>query len=514
MVSGDLRVGADNQIVVENGGSFIMTNNYAVIDMPNPASFTYIRTSAVMKNNDFTYWSAPVEGVKVQDLGSAYVYSFDTSKFTDLYSGNGYPQTTGSPDGFDDDGNDWFYENPANILSAGKGYAVMKPGSGNTQTIAFSGIPHNGFISVPVSLSGNDNNDEDDWNLIGNPYPSAIDAKVLINSNINISGTLYYWTHNTDPGSGSNTGPDYSNYNPDDYASFNLSGGVAAGTGGEIPNGYIAAGQGFFMDVKDNGIISFNNDMRVSNITDENTQFYKSSKVKSNADIENSETNKIWLNFSNEKGAFGQTLIAFVPGATNTYEPAFDGVLYGVGLKTKFYSILDDKNLSIQGRSVLNNDTQIPLGIAVNKADNFNISVHKIIGKISDETISVLLEDTERHIIHDLKKGSYHFNVTNPGTYNNRFKLHITGTALSASNFYPNNSGLRIAQSDEHFILKAPKAIKSVFVYDLMGRLLQHSKPKKDFVQLDKTGFSKASVLIFKVELDGGTILTKKMMRL
>ena len=38
------------------------------------------------------------------------------------------------------------------------------------------------------------------WNLIGNPYPSAIDAELLLNHPENknlLSGTLYFWTHST-----------------------------------------------------------------------------------------------------------------------------------------------------------------------------------------------------------------------------------------------------------------------------------------------------------------------------
>jgi len=279
-ISGNLKTSSsNNNIKVEDGGSFIMLNNDANIDLFDNNNFEYIRNSAVLTNAyDYTYWSSPVTGINISNLGISTVYTFNTANYLDLYSGNGYPQTTGSPDDFDDNGDDWQLASATDNVIEGKGYAALSDGVESMQTISFKGIPNNGYVSVPVFLSGNNSNTDDDWNLIGNPYPSAIDASVLINSNINMSGTLYFWTHNTNLGDGGNIGPADKNYDANDYASFNLSGGVAAGSGGEIPNGYIAAGQGFFMEVNDNGTITFNNDMRVLNTADENTQFYKSAK--------------------------------------------------------------------------------------------------------------------------------------------------------------------------------------------------------------------------------------------
>ncbi len=513
VISGDVSVPAANKIVVENNGSFIMLNNTANIDIPDSSSFKYTRTSGKMESNDYTYWSSPVENLHISNLGSQFVYSYDTSKFIDLYSGRGYPQTSGSPDNHDDNGDDWLYEAQNNSIIAGKGYAVLKSGTENKQSVTFTGKPYNGYISIPVSSSANDQNDEDDWNLIGNPYPSAIDAKVLINSNINISGTLYFWTHNTELGGGSNIGPDDSNYNSDDYASFNLSGGVAAGTGGEVPNGYIAAGQGFFMDVRNDGVITFNNDMRVKNTTDENTRFFKSSTDKEeNTDV-TSNTNKIWLNFSNDKGAFSQSLIAFLPGATNKYEPGYDGVRAGADQKTKFYSILDDKELAIQGRSVLNDEVQIPLGFYINKPEDFTISIKNVEGPIAHDNTMILLKDNELNLTHDLKNSDYHFDVTESGVNNNRFTLQIAGAALGINDIDKEENDLIIFHRDHLYRIKAKMTVRSVKVYDVMGRLLIQERPDKELFDLEDQNVKKGTILIFNVELENGSVLSKKMLQ-
>lgn len=514
IVSGNLNVPSGNKIIVEDGGSFVMINNSAVIDMPDANSFEYTRRSKTMLNSDYTYWSSPVQGSEVSVFGSGYVYTFETANYIDLYSGNGYPQTSGSPDRHDDNGDDWLYESNSNPVIPGKGYAVLKAGNSNEQTITFTGEPNNGYISMPVFLSGDDLADDDDWNLIGNPYPSAIDAKVLINSNINISGTLYYWTHNTQLGGGT-SGPMDENYNPNDYASFNLSGGIAASTGGEIPNGYIAAGQGFFMDVSQNGNITFNNDMRVFNTTDENTQFYKSynSKQEDTESPAIDNKNRIWLSFSNEKGAFSQSLIAFLPQATNDFEGDYDGIRAGTDLNVKFYSVLDDKELAIQGRSVLEGDEIIDLGFYITKPDRFTISIDQIEGRISDESTGVFLVDHELNIIHDLKKSDYSFSVLQSGINNNRFTLNFKSARLGIDDQLIDKNDLIIINKDSGLEIRSNKMVDSIRIYDIEGRLLLSKSPKQQIFNLNLKSIKKGTVLIVKSLLEQNTIITKKIIR-
>lgn len=511
VVSGDLTVPSGNKIVIENGGSFVMLNNSATIDMPDTNSFEYTRKSKAMLNSDYTYWSSPVKGLDISGFGSPYVYSFETANYIDLYSGNGYPQTTGSPDQHDDNGDDWMYEDSSNSVILGKGYAVLKSGNLNEQTVTFIGEPNNGFISVPVALSGDDLADNDDWNLIGNPYPSAIDASVLINSNINTSGTLYYWTHSTELGSGV-SGPEDENYNPNDYASFNLSGGVAATTGGEIPNGYIAAGQGFFMDVSQNGLISFNNDMRVVNKTDENTQFFKSSTTKKEEkaiSVQN-DKNKVWLSFTNKKGVFSQSLIAFLQGATDGFESNYDGIRAGTDLNVKFYSVLDEKELAIQGRPVLKGDELIQLGFYITKPDQFIISIDRIEGLISEEDSNVYLIDNELNIIHDLKESDYLFNVSESGKHNDRFAIQFKNLSLGIDEHFIKKEELNIINRDNGFEVRSNRVVESIQIYDLMGRLLISRRPNQQSFYINTESIKKGTLLIIQASVNN-TILNKKI---
>ena len=515
VISGNLTVPSNNKIIVENGGSFIMLDNTAIINMPDSNSFEYSRTSNEMASvNDFIYWSSPVNDIDVSNFESSAVYTYKTANYIDLFSGYGYPQITGSPDRHDDNGDDWIYAPNSEILIPGKGYAVLSTGASPSKTVTFRGKPNSGFISIPVSLSGNDSNADDDWNLMGNPYPSAIDAKILINSNINISGTLYFWTHNTELGGGNNSGPSDSNYNTNDYASFNLSGGIAASTGGEIPNGSIASGQGFFMEVNGNGVITFNNDMRVINTDGENIQFYKTSNNKrnynENGDILNE--NRIWLSLSNDKGVFSQSLVAFLPGATDDYEGKYDGIRGGADLNSKFYSIMDDKELAIQGRSVLNENVQIPFGFYITKPDIFNISIDKLKGIDIENNIEVYLIDHELNKTHNLKQADYQFNVLEPGINNQRFTLQFTGSTLGIENDLKEEKFI-ITINDHNLKVTAKQIVKTLRVYDMLGRILIDSKPNKQDFFLNSNNVKKGSVLIIHAVLENGSAISKKIIK-
>jgi hypothetical protein len=85
----------------------------------------------------------------------------------------------------------------------------------------FIGVPNNGTISIPL-LHGRSSY------LLGNPYPSALDADTFIINNPLLKVTLFFGrmvkigTGTANLGSGSLA------YTSDDYASYNLTGYVAA----------------------------------------------------------------------------------------------------------------------------------------------------------------------------------------------------------------------------------------------------------------------------------------------
>jgi hypothetical protein len=142
---------------------------------------------------------------------------------------------------------------------------------------SFIGVPDNGPISVSAVVPNKPY-------LIGNPYPSAIDADAFLAANSKaLFGTLYFWTHNTARGECQEQV--FYAYSADDYATYNTTGGVAvasdrdkAVTNPYRPTGKIAAGQAFFAGTLENmtgTTIVFNNRMRLGTLNAilDNSQF-------------------------------------------------------------------------------------------------------------------------------------------------------------------------------------------------------------------------------------------------
>ena len=126
-----------------------------------------------------------------------------------------------------------------------------------------------------------------------------------------------------------------------------------------VPTKYLASGQSFFVRGISSGSasITFNNEMRVSNF---NSQFFRQQSPLAR-DNSNNE-HRIWLNLTNDQGAFNQTLVGYVQGATDALDWGYDGDLFG-GNYVTFYSLLEERKLSIQGRAVpFDNQDSVKLG--------------------------------------------------------------------------------------------------------------------------------------------------------
>ncbi len=71
----------------------------------------------------------------------------------------------------------------------------------NFYQASFIGVPNNGVVTVTIPATAAA---LEASALIGNPYPSALDADLFLiaNKTTALEGTLYFWTHNTNIGVG------------------------------------------------------------------------------------------------------------------------------------------------------------------------------------------------------------------------------------------------------------------------------------------------------------------------
>jgi hypothetical protein len=487
-VKENITVGAAGKLLVENGGSLVQTNKNSLYTGAND-SFELQRKSQPIRRQDYTYWSSPVT------LASGYTLK-KLSPNTDPGKYYRYDPVSG-----------WIsIPNGALSMTPAVGYIVRAPETnsstvGSVYSASFVGIPNNGDIDFATV--------DNKFNLIGNPYPSSVDAAAFIKKNTgNMTGALYFWTHNTLP---ANTNPDMVNryyYTSDDYATINLTGTVAGGkaattdkSGTGVPNGKIGSGQGFFVRGLTTVPLKFTNEMRLG---ESNGQFFKTTSS-------DPEVGRIWLNFTNEQGAFKQTLIGYLDEATNDFDNNYDAATFNGNTFVDFYSVNDTKKLTIQGRALpFENTDKVPLGYRSTIAGNFTISIDHVEGLLNEQPI--FLEDKTTGIIHDLRTSDYTF-TTEIGTFTERLVLRYkTDKTLGTGDFENIEDGILLSVKNKVInIMSSKENIKEVSVFDIVGKML-YTKKKVGGNELQIQNLQSGNqVLLVKITLENDFTVSKKI---
>ncbi|RTY96175.1 T9SS sorting signal type C domain-containing protein [Flavobacterium sp. GSP27] len=469
-------------------GTLILENNAALYQSEDQVSNSGViqlkRKTTPILLTDYTYWSSPVLNQKLIDVSPDThwdkFYSFDASR------------------------NSWANEISTNVMSVGKGYIIRGPKTFSETSAAnyeaiFAGVPNNGLVSVPIAATGTSN-------LIGNPYPSAINADLFIIANKEtMDGTIYLWTHNT--------AINKNVYTSDDYAVYNLLGGVGtsaatnSGVNNTKPDGKIASGQSFFMtSINGGGTAIFNNSMRVIG---QNASFFKSSAI-NKSKSEAIEKDRIWLNLSNNEGAFKQILIGYATGATNDFDRSFDGESFEGNQYLDFYSRSQDKNLVIQGRALPFEETdEIKLGFSSKVAGAFIIKIDQTDGVLVNK--NVFIEDKLNNNLVDITNESYAF-TTAVGIFDDRFVLRYTNKNLISDEFIKEDESVFVSTKNKELQIKSTKEfIEQVVVYNLAGSTIYQKN------EIDNNDFSVLNLLVghqvvlVKIVLQHGRVVTKKI---
>jgi len=498
-----VKVAPASNVVFENNASLVQENNVL-----NEGEIKYRRNSQPVRLMDYTYWSSPVSG----QTPSTFSVGTPNNR---IYFWNHLATVQ--------NWNAGVHNTP---MGAGKGYIIRAPngfpntGAGQLFHGEFKGVPHNGEISVATQGENPNPTGAVYWNLIGNPYPSALDADLFLLANSNsIDGTLKFWTHNSIP-SGTYPGNHTFNYNSNDYATYNFTGTVGAGTGhvgtitdpndpGYIPNTtepgrYIAAGQSFMVaggPVSGVGTVTFKNNMRV---VGENKTFFRTANA-----IETVGKNRIWLEMKHEDGAFKQTLVGYIEGATNGLDWGFDGKMLETS-PVLIYTKSEEQNLIIQGKALPFAETdQIPLGFSTTLAGNFELNLYRFDGLFVNQT--VYIEDTYTNTIYNLKDGVFSFHTT-AGVFDDRFVLRFNNETLSLPSAVGNPSSvLCFAKNDVINLKTFSQTLTTVAIFDVSGRMLYQNKAVNAIELKIETIAQQNQLLLVQVTTEEGLKSTYKL---
>ncbi len=337
-------------------------------------------------------------------------------------------------------------------IPVGEGYTMK--GTANvpitdSQNYTFRGIPNNGDVNLSI--------DAEQSYMIGNPFPSSIDADLFIKDNLedvadgkndknSFNGALYFWSHFA--GGNTHVLKEYIG----GYAVYNLGGGIKAfanderinntgAEGGEEPQRFIPVGQSFFVnsvsvsqyqnnvDEDDNpiniegGPIYFKNSQRVFQPEDNtHSVFHKPEFVDKQSENTRDHTDtrqKIWLKFESPKGYHREILVAADDNASNGFDLGYDAPMIEYNAEDMFW-LLGAGELVIQGVPDFNKKRVLPLGLVIDKKKNFTIKIEKLLN-FEDKT-PIYLKDKLNDSIHNLRTSEY-VAISEPGYINERFEL-------------------------------------------------------------------------------------------
>ena len=465
-----------DKFVVEDGASVLQTNATA-----NVGNVTVLKNSTPMVFNDATLWSSPVDGQNVRSFSPAtldkrfYIYNEATNKFASLFVNDPlYPNSS--------------LQNPNTYnFVAGLGYHI-RVSNNQTQTEPglayagkFIGKLNNGLITQPITKNGLG------YNLLGNPYPSAIDAKKLIQANSSVQA-LHFWTHEAPLTS--------IGYASNNYASYNLTGGTQAAAGGLVPNNIINPGQGFIVETTASGSLTFDNSLRIGSLG----SFYKTSE---------SDEKRIWIDLFEGTTPKNQILIGYIGNATNSFDNQMDATVNKLYTGSTLYSLIDNltDHFVIQGRSLpFNQNDVVKVGFEAKEKATYTIKLNNV--ENLDKETTVFLKDKADNQIVDLSKTDYSF-YSEIGTYNDRFELVYTNKTLGTDDLKVQE--ISVYKQNGQLVVKSPKEIKNIEVYDISGRKIYTKSITGKEVAL--TGLrSTNQVLVIKVTTADNKINNTKIL--
>jgi hypothetical protein len=456
----------NGEILIENNGQLIQVDEVDINVSSSNNNFK-VKRNTFVRNLDYVYWSAPVDGFAVVNLPNNRRFYWD-------------PIATNA------NGTQGNWLTAAGFMQKGQGYiarisnsAIGAAATPLVTTLTFQGSsPFNGQFDYTIKR-GSMPGINDCWNLVGNPYPSAIDADLFLTENTAIEGSVRIWTHGSLPALIAS--PFYQNfqynYDTNDYIIYN-------GTASSIPgifNGQIASGQGFFVRMLEEGetdlspptsdiiplssTITFKNAFRraTDNSILDNTTFFRTTTA-----TQSNPKSRIWLDLISPNNQMSKTVIGYVPGATVLKDRLYDALIKPTSFA--FYSLCNTQQLAIQGRPVpFDSNDQVPLGMFIQVAGNYTIAISSTDGLFEDQAQHIYLEDKVLNVFHDLRASPYSF-TTSAETINDRFVLRYNTTTLTLTDTVYQNTVTVFAKNGIVNLQSSMENIKSVVCYDMLGR--------------------------------------------
>ncbi len=422
-----------NEITVDPGSTLTLESDANLLQglttqVNSNVGNIILKREAFVNRLDYVYWGSPVAGQNLQ--------AFSPATLSNRFYTIDEPTSTFVP------------INPAtNNFLPGKGYVIRAPNNYLDYPLpkqsfmgTFTGVPNNGDYTVTVYKSATNRG----YNLVSNPYPSTIDAVLLLMGSNN-KATICFYVHQSLLGGGYN------------YIYYNLTGGTSSPLNIETL-GYIQPGQGFLYRPTSAVVnVTFKNSMRVG----APYLFFRTA---------NPDRHRYWLNLKKDDDRMSQLLVGYLPDATDQFDGGYDGALIPAG-NYMGVNVEDDVCAIVAKPLPFETESAIPLNLHIEQAGNYSISFDHADG-LFDDGQQIYINDTVLGVTHNVTESPYEF-LSETGDFPNRLQIvYQQGPTLGLPQnpskpwdvvVYPANGKLHVEGSSD---------LKSVRIFDLRGRLL------------------------------------------
>jgi len=355
-------------------------------------------------------------------------------------------------------------------LIPAKGYALWTVDVNPTKEL-FSGTTNTGNQTFNFTKSEFANDDDEGWNLVGNPYPSVLDWDA-VSKPANLSAAIWLF----DPTVGENG--DYKYY---------INGGAENTT-----TQYIPSGQGFFVRaVGGNGTLQFANDDR----THGGQSFYK-----------NQNNWQVLVLKATGNNITTQTAIRFIPESSSQLDRDYDVYKISSGSPDVpvVYTLCENQNMAINTLPSVAGHETVPLYFEAGMDGTYVFTATEM-ETLGDE-VPVFLEDIYLNYTQDLRANpNYSFEYT-LGTVR-EFKIHfkdVTGIEQPEKLnvlCYLDNNVLHVNFPESEF------GMATISVYSITGQ--QILSKQTSLANNDISFKGSQSVYLVSIKTNDGVFSTK-----
>ena len=480
-VEAETAVTVNNDLTIQ-GNLVLQSNENGMAGLLTNGTVTGVTESTTaqryMSGNKWHLTSSPLGGQNISELllasGNSIAKNGTSYAMMDYSEGN-------------NSWNNYFTSAVAGTFESGKGYAVLRESNGS---VVFGGtIPANDVAATVTHTN-------EGWNLVGNPYPTALgvtsnvassDNFLTVNSaNLDPSYmALYLWVEE-DSYDGQRT----------DYKIINNAGS------GSLVMDYVQMGQGFFVKTNSGvNAVSFTKNMRSIQ-----------------PDIEFKDAKIPWpsINLTVETAGKGSsTAVAFHKSMTKGLDISFDAGMFKSDPEFALYThLLEDNGVDFSIQCLPDNDYNnmvIPVGLDAPSGKEIKFTA---LTTNLPEGCKIVLEDKQKGIFTEMNSSGDYYKVTldKKSAGIGRFYIHLSDNTTSIENLEIQDHYDIIPQPDfgQIKIFGAVNDNASVRIFDISGRIITDRPLQQTELNVVSIGKLKTGIYIVQIQGKNG-LFTRKI---